>query len=130
MTESGTVATSREGTAGIGDAKTPHLFTSESVTEGHSDKLADQISDAILARPVSDMAEILDTEAVDMSTLHALVENHFDLRPGATIHELRLRRPIYAATAAYGRVGRYEAGFAWDRSQAKPCVAPPACSSS
>ena len=116
MTESGTVATSREGTAGIGDAKTLHLFTSESVTEGHPDKIADQISDTILALPVSDMAETLDTEAVDMSTLHALVERHFDLRPGATIHELRLRRPIYAATAAYGHVGRHEAGFAWGRT--------------
>jgi len=116
MTESGTVATSRDGMAGIGDAKTAHLFTSESVTEGHPDKIADQISDAILARPVSDMAETLDTEAVDMTTLHALVEMYFDLRPGATIHELRLRRPIYAATAAYGHVGRHEAGFAWERT--------------
>jgi len=116
MTESGTVATSRDGMAGIGDAKTAHLFTSESVTEGHPDKIADQISDAILARPVSDMAETLNTEAVDMTTLHALVEMYFDLRPGATIHELRLRRPIYAATAAYGHVGRHEAGFAWERT--------------
>jgi S-adenosylmethionine synthetase len=116
MTESGAVATSREGTAGIGEAKTAHLFTSESVTEGHPDNIADQISDAILARPVSDMAETLDTEAVDMTTLHALVEKHFDLRPGATIHELRLRRPTYAATAAYGHVGCYEAGFAWERT--------------
>ena len=117
MTESGTVATSREGTAGIGDAKTAHLFTSESVTEGQPDKIADQISDTILTRPVvSDMAGILDSEDVDMSTLHALVEKHFDLRPGATIHELRLRRPIYAATAAYGHVGRHEAGFAWERT--------------
>ena len=47
MTESGAVATSRVGTAGIGDAKTAHLFTSESVTEGHPDKVADEISDAI-----------------------------------------------------------------------------------
>ena len=116
MTESGTVATSREGTAGIGDAKTAHLFTSESVTEGHPDKIADQTSDTILTRPVSDMAGILDSEDVDMSTLHALVEKPFDLRPGATIHELRLRRPIYAATAAYGHVGRHEAGFAWERT--------------
>ena len=116
MTESGTIATSREGTAGIGDAKTAHLFTSESVTEGHPDKIADQISDTILTRPVSDMAGILDSEDVDMSTLHALVEKPFDLRPGATIHELRLRRPIYAATAAYGHVGRHEAGFAWERT--------------
>ena len=62
------------------------------------------------------MAETLDSEAVDMTTLRALVEKYFDLRPGATIHELRLRRPIYAATAAYGHVGRHEAGFAWKRT--------------
>jgi S-adenosylmethionine synthetase len=116
MTESGAVATSRVGTAGIGDAKTAHLITSESVTEGHPDKIADQISDAVLARPVSHMAETLDTEAVDVTTLHAVVEKHFDLRPGATIHELRLRRPTYAATAAYEHVGRYEAGLAWERT--------------
>ena len=115
MTESGAVATSREGTAGIGDAKTAHLFTSESVTEGHPEGSRRDLR-RYLARPVSDMAETLDTEAVDMSTLHALVEKYFDLRPGATIHEPRLRRPIYAATAAYGHVGRHEAGFAWERT--------------
>src|SRR5215210_2560723 len=48
MTESSTVARPSEGTAGIGDAKTSHLFTSESVTEGHPDKIADQISDTVL----------------------------------------------------------------------------------
>ncbi len=62
------------------------------------------------------MADTLDSEAVDMTTLHALVEKYFDLRPGATIHELHLRRPIYAATAAYGHVGHHEAGFAWERT--------------
>src|SRR5215216_3559588 len=116
MTESGTITSSRQGTAGIGDVKTAHLFTSESGTEGHPHKIANQISDAILARPVSAMAETIDTEAVDMTTLHALVEKYFDLRPGATIHDLRLRHPIYAATAAYGHIGRHEAGFAWERT--------------
>ncbi len=51
-----------------------------------------------------------------MTTLHVLVEKHFDLRPGAIIRALRLRRPTYAATAAYGHVGRHEAGFAWERT--------------
>src|SRR5881275_1376874 len=47
MTAESTVARSSEGTGGIG-SKTTHLFTSESVTEGHPDKIADQISDTIL----------------------------------------------------------------------------------
>jgi S-adenosylmethionine synthetase len=46
--------------------------------------------------------------------LHALVEEHFDLRPGAIIRDLELRRPIYAATAAYGHFGREEPGFTWE----------------
>jgi S-adenosylmethionine synthetase len=62
------------------------------------------------------MVETFGTEAVDLTTLHALVDEHFDLRPGAIIRDLELRRPIYAATAAYGHFGRSEPGFTWERT--------------
>ena len=66
-----------------------HLFTSESVTEGHPDKICDQISDAIL--------------------------DNFDLRPAAIIKMLNLRRPIYQQTAAYGHFGRTDIELPWER---------------
>ena len=76
-----------------------------------------QIAYAIgVARPVSVMLEAFGTEAVDIATLHSLVEEHFDLRPGAIIRDLELRRPIYAKTAAYGHFGRKEPGFTWEQT--------------
>jgi S-adenosylmethionine synthetase len=62
------------------------------------------------------MIETFGTEVVDKTTLSALIEEHFDLRPGAIIRDLELRRPIYAATAAYGHFGRDEPGFTWERT--------------
>jgi S-adenosylmethionine synthetase len=62
------------------------------------------------------MVDTFGTEAVDKTTLQALIEEHFDLRPGAIIRDLELRRPIYAATAAYGHFGRNEPGFAWEQT--------------
>ncbi|MDQ4105557.1 MAG: methionine adenosyltransferase domain-containing protein, partial [Actinomycetota bacterium] len=67
-----------------------------------------------VARPVSVMVETFGTSRVDPSTLGALIEEHFDLRAGGIIRELDLRRPIYAATAAYGHFGRSEPGFTWE----------------
>jgi S-adenosylmethionine synthetase len=76
-----------------------------------------QVAYAIgIARPVSVMIETFGTETVDVTTVHTLVEEHFDLRPGAIIRDLELRRPIYAATAAYGHFGRQEPGFTWEET--------------
>ncbi|HZY58073.1 MAG: methionine adenosyltransferase [Actinomycetota bacterium] len=87
------------------------------VAAGLAERCMVQIAYAIgVARPVSVMVEAFSTEAVDIATLHALVEEHFDLRPGAIIRDLRLRRPIYAKTAAYGHFGRREPGFAWEET--------------
>jgi S-adenosylmethionine synthetase len=44
------------------------------------------------------------------------VQEHFDLRPGAIIRELKLRNPIFARTAAYGHFGRSEPGFTWEET--------------
>jgi S-adenosylmethionine synthetase len=53
---------------------------------------------------------------VDLSLLNSLVEEHFDLRPGAIIRDFELKRPIYAATATYGHFGREEDGFPWEKT--------------
>lgn len=87
------------------------------VAAGLADRCLVQLAYAIgVAHPVSVMVEAFGTEAVDMTTLHALVEEHFDLRPGAIIRDLELRRPIYAQTAAYGHFGRREPGFTWEET--------------
>ena len=87
------------------------------VAAGLAERCMVQIAYAIgVARPVSVMIEAFGTEAVDIATLHSLVEEHFDLRPGAIIRDLKLRRPIYAQTAAYGHFGRQEPGFAWEET--------------
>jgi S-adenosylmethionine synthetase len=44
------------------------------------------------------------------------VQEHFDLRPGAIIRELKLKNPIFARTAAYGHFGRREPGFTWEET--------------
>ncbi|HZY44215.1 MAG TPA: methionine adenosyltransferase domain-containing protein, partial [Anaerolineae bacterium] len=43
-----------------------------------------------------------------------LLNDHFDFRPGAIIHNLNLRRPIYKATAAYGHFGRHDIDAPWE----------------
>jgi S-adenosylmethionine synthetase len=74
-----------------------------------------QVAYAIgVAHPVSVMVETFGTAAVDPTTLGALVQEHFDLRPGAIIRDLDLRRPVFTRTAAYGHFGRREPGFTWE----------------
>ncbi|CAN5309085.1 methionine adenosyltransferase [soil metagenome] len=87
------------------------------VAAGLAERCMVQIAYAIgVARPVSVMVDTFGTEEVDLTTLTTLVEEHFDLRPGAIIRDLRLQRPIYAATAAYGHFGRREPGFTWEET--------------
>jgi S-adenosylmethionine synthetase len=76
-----------------------------------------QVAYAIgVAHPVSVMVETFGTARVNPATLGALVQEHFDLRPGAIIRDLGLRAPIFARTAAYGHFGRREPGFAWEET--------------
>src|ERR671933_196507 len=76
-----------------------------------------QVAYAIgVAHPVSVMVETFGTARVNPTTLGALVQEHFDLRPGAIIRDLGLRAPIFARTAAYGHFGRREPGFAWEET--------------
>ena len=87
------------------------------VAAGLAERCLVQVAYAIgVAHPVSVMIETFGTEAVNKTTLSALIEEHFDLRPGAIIRDLELRGPIYAATAAYGHFGRSEPGFTWEKT--------------
>jgi S-adenosylmethionine synthetase len=61
------------------------------------------------------MIETFGTEKVDRGLIAALVDEHFDLRPGAFRQELDLHRPIYQKTAAYGHFGRDDADFTWEQ---------------
>ncbi|MBN1321841.1 MAG: methionine adenosyltransferase [Thermoleophilia bacterium] len=85
------------------------------VAAGLADRCEIQIAYAIgVAHPVSIMVECFGTEKVDPALIPDLVRSHFDLRPAAIIRDLRLLRPIYEKTAAYGHFGREDADFTWE----------------
>ena len=69
-----------------------------------------------VAHPVSVAVRTFDTEKIPAARIEELVREHFDLRPGAIIRDLELRRPIYAKTAAYGHFGRDDHYFTWERT--------------
>jgi S-adenosylmethionine synthetase len=76
-----------------------------------------QVAYAIgVAHPLSVLVDCFGTNAVPLATIEALIAEHFDLRPGAIIRDLDLRRPIYQKTAAYGHFGRDDADFTWERT--------------
>jgi S-adenosylmethionine synthetase len=86
------------------------------VAAGLADRIEIQVSYAIgVARPTSLMVETFGTGKVDDETILKLVRKHFDLRPGAIIHNLNLRRPIYRPTAVYGHFGRDDIDAPWER---------------
>ena len=76
-----------------------------------------QVAYAIgVAHPVSVMVETFGTEKISRGEILRLVLEHFDLRPGAFRDYLRLHRPIYQKTAAYGHFGRDDHDFTWERT--------------
>ena len=87
------------------------------VAAGLADRCEVQVAYAIgVAHPVSVMVETFGTEKVARSQIASLIDSHFDLRPGAFREELRLHRPIYQKTAAYGHFGREDHDFTWERT--------------
>ena len=84
------------------------------VAAGLADKCEIQLSYAIgVAQPVSIMVDTFTTSQVPEDVIQSWVMLHMDLRPGAIIDKLKLRRPIYEKTAAYGHFGRNE--FPWEQ---------------
>ena len=85
------------------------------VAAGLADRCEVQIAYAIgVAHPVSVMVDCFGTETIETSVIEELVRTHFDLRPAAIIRDLKLLRPIYEKTAAYGHFGREDADFTWE----------------
>jgi S-adenosylmethionine synthetase len=88
------------------------------VASGLADRAELQVAYAIgVARPVSVMVETFGTEKVRRGRILELISEHFDLRPGAFREYLRLHRPIYEKTAAYGHFGREDDDFTWERTE-------------
>lgn len=86
------------------------------VAAGLAKRCEVQIAYAIgMARPVSLMVETFGTGTYSEDVIAQAVEEAFDLRPGAIIDALDLRRPIYRKTAAYGHFGRELPEFTWEK---------------
>ncbi|MBI4426495.1 MAG: methionine adenosyltransferase [Candidatus Kerfeldbacteria bacterium] len=85
------------------------------VAAGLAERCEVQVAYVIgVAEPISVMVETFGTSRWSVAQLERLVRDHFDLRPAAIIRHLKLRRPIYEQTAAYGHFGRNERGFTWE----------------
>ena len=87
------------------------------VAAGLADRLEIQLAYAIgVARPMSISVETFGSGHVGDAEIVGLVERHFDLRPGAIIRDLGLRRPIYKQTATYGHFGRDDLDLPWEQT--------------
>ncbi len=87
------------------------------VASGLCDRVEVQLAYAIgVAEPVSIMIDTNGTGKVKDGKLTDLVREHFDLTPKGLIDHLKLRRPIFRKTAAYGHFGRNEPTFTWERT--------------
>ncbi len=87
------------------------------VAAGLADRCEIQISYAIgVSHPTSLAIETFGTNRVPDQKIVELVREHFDLRPGAIIRDLDLRRPIFQPTASYGHFGRHDIDAPWERT--------------
>ena len=87
------------------------------VAAGLAERCEIELAYAIgVSYPLSIMVDTFGTGVVDEATITEAVKRVFDLRPGAIIRDLDLRRPIYEKTAAYGHFGREDVDFTWERT--------------
>jgi S-adenosylmethionine synthetase len=87
------------------------------VAAGLADRVEIQVAYAIgVAHPLSVNVETFGTGKIADAKIADLVTGHFDLRPGAIIRDLDLRKPIYRKTAAYGHFGRDDVQFPWEKT--------------
>ena len=87
------------------------------VAAGLADRCEVELAYAIgVSKPLSIMVDTFGTAHVAEHKIVEAVEKTFDLRPGAIIRDLGLRRPIYEKTAAYGHFGREDADFTWEKT--------------
>jgi S-adenosylmethionine synthetase len=82
-----------------------------------AEKCEVQLAYAIgVPEPVSVLVDTKGTEKTNVERIEKLVRKHFSLTPKGIIDHLKLRRPIYKQTAAYGHFGRNEPGFTWEKT--------------
>ena len=87
------------------------------VAAGLADRCEIQVAYAIgVARPLSINVETFDTGVISDEQIAELIAENFDLRPGAIIRDLDLRKPIYRKVAAYGHFGRDDLDLTWERT--------------
>ncbi|MCY4108095.1 MAG: methionine adenosyltransferase [Chloroflexi bacterium] len=87
------------------------------VAAGVADRLELQLAYCIgVPEPLSLMVETFGTGRLENEAIVELINEHFDLRPGAIIEDLDLRRPIYRQVAAYGHFGRPDLDLPWERT--------------
>jgi S-adenosylmethionine synthetase len=92
-------------------------ITKNIVAAGLADRLEIQVAYVIgKAHPLSVSIETFGTNKVDSQIILDLINRHFDLRPGAIIQMLDLRRPIYRQTSAYGHFGRTDLDLPWEKT--------------
>ena len=85
------------------------------VAAGLAERCEIQVAYAIgVAHPLSVNVETFGTGRIPDDKIARLILEHFDLRPGAIIRDLDLRRPIYRKTATYGHFGRDDVQFPWE----------------
>ncbi|HUR17442.1 MAG TPA: methionine adenosyltransferase [Acidimicrobiales bacterium] len=85
------------------------------VAAGAATRCEIQVAYAIgVARPVSVMVDTFGTEQFDPQKIASAIQEVFDLRPAAIVRDLKLRRPIFQRTAAYGHFGRSDKEFTWE----------------
>lgn len=89
-----------------------------------ADRCEIQLAYAIgVSHPLSVFVETFGTAKVSEKNIEAAIASVFDLRPGAIIRDLDLRRPIYRKTAAYGHFGRADRDFTWERTDKAQALA-------
>lgn len=87
------------------------------VAAGLADRCEVELAYAIgVARPLSVYVDTFGTAHVSEERIQQAIDQVFDLRPGAIIRDLDLRRPIFEKTAAYGHFGREDPDFTWERT--------------
>jgi len=94
------------------------------VKAGLADRCECQVAYAIgKAHPVGFYVDTFGTEKVPVEQIQSAVLRVFDLRPAAIVHDLKLKRPIFTRTAAYGHFGRELPDFTWETTDRADALA-------
>jgi S-adenosylmethionine synthetase len=87
------------------------------VAAGLADRCEVQLSYSIgVAEPMAIFVDTFGTGKIPDARIVELIKKHFPIRPGDIIRKLKLRKPIYKKTAAYGHFGRHDPDFTWERT--------------